>query len=265
MRSTGPLRVRLRPRHRELGLGERGPLLGQPLGAEHPLCYPQELRRRRLRPPPAAEERPQLAPAEAVLGRAGAPVLAEACKIDVLLALAGVDGGDLGGVEADGAALAETLDDLKPAPGELVDHRPRHGPKLGPALRRRLPAEAERAGKLVAQVRLIQVAGGKPVGLEDRLAVEPPPLAVARAAGHVGHDHVRVQVRVLGAHSNALRTSAPLARRHDRREPRSRPGRDQLCHEWCTFRLQIPVQYWTARVTFLGRRLRTSVREILPT
>ena len=44
---------------------------------------------------------------------------------------------------------------------------------------------------------LVEVAGGEPVRLEDRLAVERPPLAVARAAGHVGDDHVRVQLRLL--------------------------------------------------------------------
>ena len=48
-------------------------------------------------------------------------------------------------------------------------------------------------------MRLVEVAGREPVGLQDRLAVERAPLAVARPAGHVGDDHVRVQVRVLRA------------------------------------------------------------------
>ena len=42
------------------------------------------------------------------------------------------------------------------------------------------PFDPERAGELVAEVRLVEVAGGEPVGLEDRLAVERSPLAVAR-------------------------------------------------------------------------------------
>ena len=46
----------------------------------------------------------------------------------------------------------------------------------------------------------------------------------------------------------ALRTSAPLARQHRPVEPQRRGGRDQRRREWCTFRLQILVQYWTARV-----------------
>ena len=44
---------------------------------------------------------------------------------------------------------------------------------------------------------LVEVAGGEPVALQDRLAVERPPLPIARTLRHVGDDHVRVQVRVL--------------------------------------------------------------------
>jgi hypothetical protein len=47
-------------------------------------------------------------------------------------------------------------------------------------------------------MRFVEVAGGEPVGLEDRLAVERSPLAVV-GAGHVGDDDVRVQVRLLRA------------------------------------------------------------------
>jgi len=50
------------------------------------------------------------------------------------------------------------------------------------------------------------------------------------------------------AHSNVLRTSAPLARRHRSSEPRRRGGRDQRRSEWCTFRLPILAQYWTPGV-----------------
>ena len=50
----------------------------------------------------------------------------------------------------------------------------------------------------MAQVGLVEVAGGQAVGAQDRLAVERPPGAVGRAR-QVGDDHVGVQVRVLGA------------------------------------------------------------------
>src|SRR6266508_1101777 len=53
-------------------------------------------------------------------------------------------------------------------------------------------------------MRLVEVAGGESVGLENRLAVEGAPLAVAWPAGHVGDDHVRVQVRVLRARGAVL-------------------------------------------------------------
>src|SRR6266498_1023947 len=53
-------------------------------------------------------------------------------------------------------------------------------------------------------MRLVEVAGGESVGLENRLAVEGAPLAVAGPAGHVGDDHVRVQVRVLRARGAVL-------------------------------------------------------------
>ena len=68
--------------------------------------------------------------------------------------------------------------------------------ELGHPLDRLRPLEPEPPRELVAELRLVEVAGGEPVGLQDRLAVERPPLAVV-GAGHVGDDHVRVQVRVL--------------------------------------------------------------------
>ena len=56
--------------------------------------------------------------------------------------------------------------------------------------------DAEPARELVPKVGLVEVAGGEPVGAQDRLAVERPPLPVV-GAGEVRDDHVRVQVRVL--------------------------------------------------------------------
>ena len=51
---------------------------------------------------------------------------------------------------------------------------------------------------------LVEVAGREPVGLQDRLAVERAPLAVARSLRHVGDDHVGVQVRILGSRCAVL-------------------------------------------------------------
>ncbi len=74
----------------------------------------------------------------------------------------------------------------------------RHALDLGHALDRLGPAHAEAGRQLVAQVGLVEVAGGQAVGAQDRLAVEGSPRAVGRA-GQVGDDHVGVEVRVLGA------------------------------------------------------------------
>jgi hypothetical protein len=45
-------------------------------------------------------------------------------------------------------------------------------------------------------MRLIQIAGRQPEGLQERLPVEGPPLPIARALRQVGDDHVRMQMRL---------------------------------------------------------------------
>ena len=58
----------------------------------------------------------------------------------------------------------------------------RHPDQLGHPLDRLRPLEPEPPGELVPQLGLVEVAGREPVGAQDRLAVERPPLAV-RACG----------------------------------------------------------------------------------
>ena len=128
----------------------------------------------------------------AVFGGAGAPVLAQPDQVDVLLAVAGVERGDLASPEAARAALVHVLDHLRSPGRELVDHLAGDALQVGEPFVRRFPLDPESARELAAEVGLVEVAGGEPVGLEDRLAVERPPLAVAGAAGHVGDDHVGV-------------------------------------------------------------------------
>ena len=89
---------------------------------------------------------------------------------------------ELGGVEAAVASRASCSTTCAPPRRELADHLARDVPELGHALARLLPLDAERAGELGAQMRLVEVAGGEPVALEDRLAVERAPLAVARGS-----------------------------------------------------------------------------------
>ena len=61
-------------------------------------------------------------------------------------------------------------------------------------LRRRLPLDAEAAGQLVAQVGLVDVAGGLGV-VVDRRVVEAGPAAV-RSLGRVGDEDVGVELGV---------------------------------------------------------------------
>ena len=90
-------------------------LLGQPVGPEQPLARSRAARSRDQLPPARARRAArELARAESVLGGAGAPVLAQPGEVDVLLALARLDRGDLGGAEAAVAVLGHVLDDLRP-------------------------------------------------------------------------------------------------------------------------------------------------------
>ena len=155
--------MRLRPRHHDLGLRERGLPRRQSLRPEQPLRNPQQLLAGEFALADAPEQRAQLAAAEPVLGGAGAPVLAQPDEVDVLLALARLDRRDLGGVEAAAALAGELLDHLRPPGRELADHLARHVPQLGHPLARLLPLDAERARQLGAQLRLVEVAGGEPV------------------------------------------------------------------------------------------------------
>ena len=134
-----------------------------------------------------------------MLGCARLPLLDRAGHVDVGLAVAGRERGDAGGVVAAGCLCLHVLLDLQPASRELAQHPGRDALDFGHALDRVAPVDAEPGGELVAEVGLVEVAAGEPVGLQERLAVECAPLAVGGGAGHVGDDHVRVQLRVLGA------------------------------------------------------------------
>ena len=121
--------------------------------------------------------------AEAVLGGARAPVLAQPRQVDVLLALARLERRDLGGVEAArcrarpccSTTCARRVENSRitsrgtPASSAIPLYGVSH-------------STPERAGQLGAQLGLVEVAGGEPVGLQDRLAVERAPLAVAGAS-----------------------------------------------------------------------------------
>ena len=187
----------------------------------------------------SCDEPAQLAPAEAVLGRPRQPLLAQPRQVDLLLRLAGRERRHAGGGEALRAERLHVLEQRPPPGRERPDRLLRHLRELGHPFHRLGPLEPEPPRQLVPQLGLVQVAGREPVGAQDRLAVERPPLAVV-GAGHVGDDHVRVQVRVLrpatcGAGTPPPRTPrrARAPRRRGRGAPRRPPARDTpsaACH-----------------------------------
>ena len=132
-----------------------------------------------------------------MLGCAGPPVLTQRDEVDVLLSFTRLHRRDLSGVEAATALPGELLHDLRSPCRELADHPARHMTELGHPFPRVLPLDAERAGQLGPEVRLVEVAGCEAVRAQDRLAVKLSPLVFDPRLGHVRDDHVRVQVRVL--------------------------------------------------------------------
>ena len=127
-----------------------------------------------------------------------APLGAELVGPDaVVLGAAGVEcrgPGGLGGVQAPGRELVL---DLAPSGGEQFAELGWDADDLGGAFVDGSPVDAEAAGELVAEVGLVEVAGG--AGLpQQRLAVERPPLPVL-AVREIRDEHVGVQLRVAGA------------------------------------------------------------------
>ena len=132
-----------------------------------------------------------------MVGCARLPLQAQAGQVERLLAIAGLERGDLGGIEARAAAALEVVEHLRPSLRERLQRPVRDAGDLRHPILRLAPLDPERAGQLEPQLGLVEVAGREPVLLQDRLAVERAPLPVARGLGHVGDDHVGVQVRVL--------------------------------------------------------------------
>src|SRR6266540_4078623 len=158
------LLVHLRPGHEELGLGEGASLLGQPLGAEQPPGEREQFRPCELAARVAVEERRELGAAEPVLRRSRPPILAQVDEVDVLLAVARLQGGHAAGVEAGRSALGEVLEHLAASAGEGAKRPLWDAGDLGHALQRCLPLDAEGTGELEAEVGLVEVAGGEAVG-----------------------------------------------------------------------------------------------------
>src|SRR6266508_6043317 len=111
----------------------------------------------------AAEEPLQLSAAEPVLSGARFPLEAQSWQVDRLFAVARLDGGDLGGVEAGAALALEVVEHLR-APLRERPQRPLgYACDLGHPVLRLAPLDAERAGQLETKLCLVEVAGGEPI------------------------------------------------------------------------------------------------------
>ncbi len=146
-----------------------------------------------------ARAAPQLARAEAVLGGAGAPVLSQPGEVDVLLALARLDGRDLRRVEAAAAAARSSCSTTCARRVENSRSRSRGTPpQLGQPLVRLSPTRRRacvRARRAAEPGRGSRRRAGSVFRIgSPSSARHSPSLGRLR---HVGDDHVRVQVRIL--------------------------------------------------------------------
>ncbi|MFN8160586.1 MAG: hypothetical protein U0R52_06010 [Solirubrobacterales bacterium] len=118
-------------------------------------------------------------------------------------------------------ALGHRREDLRPAAGEVLDHRPGDPLDVGVAVSGRAPIDPELAGQLGPQLGLEDVAGGLGVPIDRRAALrrgQGEPAPVALCPGQVGNQDVGVEGRVAGA-------AHPVAEGHRDEAP---PGLDRL-------------------------------------
>ena len=111
--------------------------------------------------------------------------------------MAGGVGRDLRRPGAVLAVLVEVGFDLPPAGRELPDHRPGDPVDVGDAVPDRSPLDAEPAGELPPQVRLVEVADRRRPRVQ-RPRVERRPPVVDRRVRHVRDHDMGVEVRVTG-------------------------------------------------------------------
>ena len=128
---------------------------------------------------------------------AGGPLLAQQFGGDgVGLGAAGVERRDPRGLRRMQVATREFLFDLAAPRREQADQRFGDADDLGCAFADGFPVDAEPAGELVTQMRLVEVAAGLGLPIQ-RAAVERAPLAVV-ATGQVRDQDMGVELRVAG-------------------------------------------------------------------
>lgn len=177
---------------------ERGALVREPIRAFQ--SHRDDLRQL-LRVPPIGDDAkhpPQAAVVEAVLGRPGSPLGPQPSHWDpVVLAAPRLERRHLGRARRALASSRHVLDDLRTALGEVLDHPARHAVDLGAAALDGVPPHLQALSELVAQDRLVEVARGLRMSVEQATVQRgPPPIG---ALGRVRDHDMRMQQRVAGA------------------------------------------------------------------
>ena len=181
------------PHH--LGAGEGRGLAREALRAgqlRHQTLQPPDVQLRRRR---ATEDLPELARAEAERLGPRLPLVDQVMgQAPVGLGPAGAQRRHLGRPAAVGALAGQRRLDLDPAAAEGAHHLARHALEVGHAPAHRAPLHAEPVRETVAELGLVEVAGGGLVAIQGP-AVEGAGAPVG-AAAEVGHQDVGVQRRI---------------------------------------------------------------------
>jgi len=129
----------------------------------------------------------ELVGGEPECGRAGHPLRGERDRVDVAFGLAGGQRRHLRRGAGGLTAFSQPLLDGLPPLGERADDRLGDTGQVGGAVDHGVPGDAEPAGELVAQLGLVQVAGGLGVPVQPR-RVQRPPAAVIGLHSVPDHD-----------------------------------------------------------------------------
>jgi hypothetical protein len=218
----------------------------------------------------AAKRAAKLEAAEPVLGRAGAPLLAQPIDRDaVLLAPARLERRHLRGPRRPLAARRHVLEDLGPPLREVLDDRTRHADDVRGSALGHMPAQTQPLRQLGPQRRLVQVARGLRMPVEQA-PIESRPAAVGTLR-RVRDDDVGVKQRITSARRAVAerRGDEPApAHQHRAAMPASRRARlalevaDRLRDSRLVSESDLPHDIWLADPEQHTDALRSPEREV---
>ena len=200
-------------------------MLGHPVRAEQLARKAHQLTLTGSLQPPTVDDVGELGRAQSLRRDPRAQLERDVAAIDlVVLGLARIQRGGLGRPRAGLPAIVHPPHDLLATTALITQHRPRHAPDLGRQLarRHRLPLHPQPPRQLGPQLGVIQRRRGLQMRVQ-RLAVQRGPTPIR--AGHVGHDHMGMQLRITGPTDpmHVLDADEPLP--HQPRRPTRTPPR----------------------------------------